>query len=214
MALDTPALIETIRIRQGLAPLLALHRQRLEASCEALGLPSPVDFSVPTGGPDRVMRLVVSPGDITRAERPVGSSAPVRLATSPVVHEPYRHKVVQRMQFDRTLELARQAGADDAVMLTADGFVAETAIWCLFWWEGDRLCAPALDLAILPGVSRARIGQLAGPIVERRASRADLAGRSLFVSNAARGIVPVAILDRSPVPEHPGTARLQEAFWT
>lgn len=161
-----------------------------------------------------MIRVEVSSEGTTTTERALGSVSPVRLVTSQVAHEPYRHKIVERSLFDRALEEARQAGADDALLLTRQGIVAETAIWCVFWWEGTTLCAPALSIGVLPGVSRARIVQLAGPVSERRATRADVAGCSMFVSNAARGIVPVAALDGQTVPEHPETGRLQEAFWT
>jgi branched-subunit amino acid aminotransferase/4-amino-4-deoxychorismate lyase len=195
-------------------PLLELHRRRLATSCRILGIPHPSALHLPSGGPDRVARLQVDADGATVNERPLGSVKPVSLMTSRVVHEPYRHKVVERGLFDRALEEARQAGADDAILLTRQGHVAEAAVWCVFWWEGTTLCAPAMGIGILPGVSRARIVQLAGPVSERRATRAEIEGRPLFVSNAARGIVPVAVLDGQTVPESPETALLQEAFWT
>jgi branched-subunit amino acid aminotransferase/4-amino-4-deoxychorismate lyase len=182
-------------------------------SCQALGIPVPPALHLPTGGPDRVVRLEVDSGGVTINERALGTVKPVRLVTSQVPHEPYRHKTIERRVFDRALAQAREAGADDALLLTKQGHVAEGAIWCLFWWEGGTLCAPALGLGVLPGVSRARIVQIAGPIMERRATLPDLEGFPMFASNAARGIVPVSVLDGRPIPEHPETTRLQEAFW-
>jgi branched-subunit amino acid aminotransferase/4-amino-4-deoxychorismate lyase len=145
--------------------------------------------------------------------RPVGSTAPVSLALATVVHRSYTHKTTDRAQFDRALEEARAAGADDAIMLTAGGWVAECAVWGLFWWEGGRLCAPALELGVLPGVARARLEEMAGGLVERRVRLGDLEGRSLFVANAARGVVPVATLEGRKVPQDPGTARVSGTFW-
>ena len=81
-----------------------------------------------------------------------------------MVHRPYPHKTTERAQFDRALEEAQAAGADDAVLLTGGGHVAECAIWGLFWWEDDRLCAPALELGILPGWPGRRLEELAGAI--------------------------------------------------
>jgi branched-chain amino acid aminotransferase len=108
---------------------------------------------------------------------------------------------------------ANAAGADDAIMLTAGGAVAECAVWGLFWWEGRRLCAPALELGVLPGVARARLEEMTGGLAERRARLEDLEGRSLFVANAARGIVPVAGLEGRKVPQDSGTSRLSGSFW-
>ena len=56
-----PALIETIRIRNGVAPLWYLHLRRLATSCRALGVPLPLELRRPSGGPDRVVRLEVGP---------------------------------------------------------------------------------------------------------------------------------------------------------
>lgn len=212
MTPDAPVLIETMRIRGGKIPLLALHRQRLQTSCRILGIPLPT-LTLPTGGPDRVVRVEVSAEGAVNAERSLGSVRPVSLVFSRAVHEPYRHKIIEREQFDRTLDAARDAGADDGLLCTRQGHVAEAAVWTLYWWDGATLCAPPLGLGILPAVSRARIAQLAGPLVEQRVSPIDLEGKSLIVSNAARGVVPVSFLEGKPVPEHPETARLQESFW-
>jgi para-aminobenzoate synthetase/4-amino-4-deoxychorismate lyase len=209
----SPTLIETVRVRDGEAPLWGLHLRRLLRSCRALGVPFPTEFEVPAGGPDRVHRLEVSARGVSVSERAVGSLAPVRLVTSAVVHRPYPHKTTDRAQFDQAAAEARRAGADDALLLTAGGFVAETSIWGVFWWEDERLCAPALELGVLPGVARERLGEQVG-IVERRVPRAALEGRAIFLANAARGIVEVAALDGARVPQVAGTQALRDRFWT
>ena len=208
-----PGLIETVRIRNGVAPLWYLHLRRLAASCRALGVPLPGELPTPSGEPDRVHRLEVGPHGVEVSGREVGSTAPVSLVLASVVHRPYPHKTTERTQFGRALEEARDNGADDALMITAGGYVAECAIWSVFWWEGDRLCAPALDLGVLPGVARMRLEELTGGLVERRSRAADLEGGGLFVANAARGVVPVAALDGRPMPQNPGTAGLSGMFW-
>jgi branched-subunit amino acid aminotransferase/4-amino-4-deoxychorismate lyase len=209
-----PSLIETVRIRNGAAPLWYLHLRRLATSCKALGVPLPAELITPEGGADRIHRLEVGPRGVQISERPVGSPAPVTLALATVTHRPYPHKTTERARFDRALEEARAAGADDALMLNAGGYVAECAVWGLFWWEGGRLCAPALELGVLPGVARARLEEMAGGLVEQRVRMGDLEGRSLFVANAARGVVPVATLESRKVPLDPGTARVSGTFWS
>ncbi|MBK9067042.1 MAG: aminotransferase class IV [Gemmatimonadetes bacterium] len=208
-----PTLLETVRVRDGRAPLWYLHLRRLVASCRALGVPFPPAFTVPEGGADRVHRMEVGRHGVQVTEREPGATAPVALRVSAVRHPGYPHKTTHRAAFAEALEGARAAGADDALLLTPAGLVAEATIWCLYWWEGDTLAAPALGLGVLPGVSRMRIEELAGPVAERRVTAAELAGRSLFLSNAVRGIVEVAALDGRPVPVHPGTGRLRERFW-
>jgi branched-subunit amino acid aminotransferase/4-amino-4-deoxychorismate lyase len=207
------ALIETIRVRGGVAPLWQLHLRRLTESCRALGIPIPPGVRPPEGRPDRVHRLEVSDRGCTVSERALGPTDPVRLVTTAIAHHPYPHKTTARAQFERAAAEARSAGADEGLLLTPAGEVAETSIWGVFWWEGDRLCAPPLTLGILPGVARARIGELVS-IAEHRVPRSGLEGKALLLANAARGIVEVATLDGVPVPRSPATAALRGRFWT
>lgn len=213
MSRKTPVLVETVRVRDGRAPLWHLHVRRLALSCEALRIPFPRTLHVPSDGEDRVHRLTVSLAGTEVTTRPVGPVGPVRLVSSAVVHEPYPHKLTDRSPFERAQAGARAAGADDAILYTPAGSVAEAGIWCLFWWEPAGLAAPALDLGILPGVSRARITELVGGVAERRVDRAGLQGCSLFVANAVRGIVAVAALDGETVPPDPRTDALTARFW-
>jgi branched-subunit amino acid aminotransferase/4-amino-4-deoxychorismate lyase len=150
---------------------------------------------------------------MTLAERSVPPRTPVRLVTTSTVHPGYPHKTTAREAFVEADGEAARRGGDAALLLTAGGLVAEASIWCLYWWEGDRLAAPALDLGILEGVSRMRIEAIAGPVAESRVRPETLRGRSVFLSNAVRGIAEVESLDAVPVPVHPGTSRLSEAFW-
>ncbi|MGH7498567.1 MAG: aminotransferase class IV [Gemmatimonadales bacterium] len=206
-------LIETIRMRNGAAPLWYLHLRRLATSCRALGVPIPPNLPTPEGGADRVHRLLVSRRGVVTGERSVGSSAPVRLITSKLVHRPYPHKVVDRERFDQALAGAKEAGADDALLLTVGGQVAETSIWSVFWWDDGKLCAPPLELGVLPGVARARLEEMAGAIEERRATPDQLPAAAAFVANAVRGVVPLASLDGGEVVLSPRTEALAASFW-
>jgi len=205
-------LIETVRVRDGVAPLWGLHLRRLLRSCRELGVPFPGELTVPAGGHDRVHRLEVSQAGALVTERAVRPVEPAHLVTSRVGYRPYPHKTTDRSQFDRALEEARAEGADDALLLAAGGWVAEVGIWSLFWWEGDRLCAPPLALGVLPGVARSRIGELV-ELHERRIGRAGLDGRPLLLANAVRGIVEVVALDGVPAPSEAATRELQARFW-
>jgi branched-subunit amino acid aminotransferase/4-amino-4-deoxychorismate lyase len=55
---------------------------------------------------------------------------------------------------------ARKKDGDDALMLTTDGFVAETSIANIFWKKGDTVYTPSTDCDILPGITRSLIIQL------------------------------------------------------
>jgi branched-subunit amino acid aminotransferase/4-amino-4-deoxychorismate lyase len=208
-----PSLIETIRIRNGEAPLWYLHLRRLAVSCKALGIPLPGQLDVPGGGNDRVYRLEVGMRGVQVSERLVGPAAPVKLTVSKVGHHSYPYKTTDRAQFDRALDAARAAGADDAILLTPGGFVAETAIWSVLWWDYDTLCGPAFELGILSGVGRARVTELVGKVEERRSTLKDIAGLPLFLVNAVRGVVPVAAIEGVPLPAVPQTDALARRFW-
>jgi branched-subunit amino acid aminotransferase/4-amino-4-deoxychorismate lyase len=214
MVYRMPSLIETVRVRNGVAPLWYLHLRRLASSCKALGVPLPGDLPTPSGGADRVQRLEVGPKGLRVSERAVGGTEPVSLVRARVVHRPYPHKTTERAQFERALKEARTAGADDAVLLTEGGQVAECAIWGVFWWDGGRLCVPPLELGVLPGVARARLEELAGGISERRATPEEVEKRGLFVANSVRGVVPVASFEGRAIAQDSGTARLSESFWS
>ena len=207
------ALIETVRVRGGTAPLWRLHLHRLHASCRALAIPYPSSLAAPNGGEDRMVRFEVDAAGVRVTERAVGPISPIQVITSPVGYRPYPHKTTDRAQFDETLAAAKAKGASDGVLLTPEGLVAEAAIFALLWWEDDHLCGPALDLGILPSVGRARLRELAGGITERRLRPADLAGSPLFAVNAARGVVPIAAWDGRAVASTPRTQELAAAFW-
>ena len=138
----TPALIETMRIRNGLAPLWYLHIRRLATSCKALGIPLPGELPPPEGGLDRTVRWEVGMRGVQESERLVEPVEPVKLIISRIAHHPYPHKTTDRAQFDRARDKARGAEADDALLLTPGGYLAETAIWSVFWWEGGNTLRP------------------------------------------------------------------------
>jgi branched-subunit amino acid aminotransferase/4-amino-4-deoxychorismate lyase len=208
-----PTLIETIRLRNGVAPLWYLHLRRLSESCRTLGVPFPLKMDVPAGGPDRVVKLEVGPGGMVVTERPLELSTSVRLATVRTVHPGYSHKTTAREAFARARVEAIAKGADDALLLTAAGMVAECGIWSLFWWEGARVAGPPLGIGVLRGVARMRIEELRGRVVEQTVTRQQLEDRSLFVANAVRGVVPVVELDGRAVPESALLPPLAAQFW-
>ncbi len=211
-------LIETMRVREGRLPFLDRHLARLERSLKELELPKPTqDVAVlvrqfaETG--DAVLRLEVCDGRAAVTVREVPSLTPPDVIVASEHHIPYPHKTTKRDRFEDALEEADGAGADDALLLTAEGCVAEGTVWNLFWWEGDRLRTPSLDLGILPGIGRARVLELANQVDEGRYPREALARTSLFLTNAVRGIVPIATLDGAPVPSDRRTAELARNFW-
>jgi branched-subunit amino acid aminotransferase/4-amino-4-deoxychorismate lyase len=208
-----PGLIETIRIRNAVAPLWYLHLRRLAVSCKALGVPLPPELPTPEGGPDRVHRMQVGMRGVQISDRLVDPPEPVKLIISRVAHHAYPYKTTDRAQFDRALDRARGAEADDALLLTPGGFVAETAICSVLWWEDGRLCGPAFDLGVLPGVGRARLTELAGQVEERHSTWMEVKERSPFLVNSVRGVVKISSVQGDPVRSAKETDALAARFW-
>jgi branched-subunit amino acid aminotransferase/4-amino-4-deoxychorismate lyase len=210
-------LIETMRVRNGRLPWLARHLARLRASVAALGLAEPREdvlnlARTASGAGDRVVRLELRDRQVELSTRDLNTERAVAVVISDELHRPYPHKTTQREQFGRSLTNARRQGAHDALLVTADGYVAEGTSWNVFWWDNGALCTPAEELGVLPGIGRSRVMELIG-VKEERVSVATLAGRSLFLTNAVRGIVEIGSLQGAPVPSDPRTAELSSAFW-
>ena len=99
---------------------------------------------------------------------------------------------------------AREAGADDALFLTIDGFLSEATSANLFLVRRGELATPALACAILPGTTRSWILRWAervglqpteGFLTTRDLAEADEA----FLSSSVAGILPVTRFDGAPI---------------
>jgi branched-subunit amino acid aminotransferase/4-amino-4-deoxychorismate lyase len=215
--MPTPALIETLRVRRSRIPLLERHEARLERARVALGLPplagTLADLVTPhVGQRDVVIRVEAGPNGVAVTMRDVAESDPLSVIVASVRHRPYPHKTTERDAFDAALSEARGANADEVLLLTAEGYLAEGAVTSVFWWEGERLRTPSLELGILPGIGRARAVE-GVEVDEGRFRMSDLRGRSVFLTNAVRGVVAVRSLGGEPVPVDPRTAELSRRFW-
>jgi branched-chain amino acid aminotransferase len=99
---------------------------------------------------------------------------------------------------------ARQAGADDALFLTIDGFLSEATSANLFLVRGDELATPSLGCAILPGTTRdwvlhwaaaAGLRPSEGLFTTHDLHEADEA----FLSSSVAGILPVTRFEGEPI---------------
>ena len=211
-------LIETMRVRDGRIPFLDGHLARLARSVADLGLPRPTQdiaaLVAPFSGTgNAVLRVEVLDGRASVTVRELPSLAPPVVITASEPHQPYPHKITGRDCFTDAGKEAEVAEADDALLLTTEGWVAEGTVWTVFWWDGDALRTPALELGILRGIGRARVFEIVQRVVQGRYPAQELAGKSLFLTNAVRGIVPIASLDGATVPADPRTAELAQRFW-
>jgi len=115
---------------------------------------------------------------------------------------------------------ARLRGADEALLLNAEGRVAEASVANVFAVRGGALSTPPATDGALEGITRASVLEIAEelglPARERSLGRVDLLGADeVFLTGTGARIVPVASLDGAPVGEpgvHPVTDRLTAAF--
>jgi 4-amino-4-deoxychorismate lyase len=107
---------------------------------------------------------------------------------------------------------ALRRGADDALLLAADGTVLEGATSNVWWRSGDALRTPALELGILAGVTRTHLlvlGAELGYAIEEGSWPLTelLAADEVLLSSSLREVVPVVSVDGQPIGAGvPGTA--------
>lgn len=113
---------------------------------------------------------------------------------------------------------ARQCGADHAILLTADGRVADGWAHNLFVVQDGKLITPPISTGILAGITRDSLMTLAAEagysVREADLVRTDLyhADECLLTGTAA-GVVPIVSVDQRPVGSGrsgPVTARLAD----
>ncbi|MFC7204414.1 aminotransferase class IV [Haloferax namakaokahaiae] len=114
------------------------------------------------------------------------------------------------------LEL-RVTGADEALMLDAEGYVTEGATSNLFFVHDDALCTPSLDGPVLPGITRRVVLDLARdegiPIRERRFTPDDVReADEAFLTNSTWEPRPVETVDGIGVGGGPVTTLLSRLY--
>jgi 4-amino-4-deoxychorismate lyase len=210
-------LIETMRVRRGRIPLLHHHATRFAASLAALGFPATLSLDAAAHEADSVqdgvVRIEADSRGIHVSSRSHDSPRPISVRTVSG-YRPYPHKTTDREQFTVACTQAKSTGADDALLVDANGLVAEGTTWTLFWWDaaGGGLRTPALSLGVLPGVARARFAEM-GALSEGECPLESLAARGCFAANAVRGVIPIREIDGALVRADERTVRLAARFW-
>ncbi|MEU4621994.1 aminodeoxychorismate synthase component I [Actinoplanes sp. NPDC023801] len=218
---------ETLRVRAGRPLLLDAHVRRFELAWREFFGSTPSDVTwadviarlVERNGlshVDAVVKLVATAGNPSNAQlspvlfacakpyspRPVlNSQAGLRLRTYPHRRETHLagHKTLNYLHYRMAGDWAIRHGADEALILNADGTVSETGTASVCAVFGGTACFPVSRHA-LPGTMSAAVGELLrswGYEVEnRRLTVEDLmAADHVFVTNSVMGAVPAISLD-------------------
>lgn len=105
---------------------------------------------------------------------------------------------------------ARHRGADEAVLLAADGRLTEGTTTGLLWWRGSTLCTTEPERPdVLPSVTRADLLAIAAAsgvrVAFERPRPQDLDGLETWAVNALHGIRPVRRWTGSGIAAGPAT---------
>lgn len=237
------AVYEGVRVTDRRPLFLEPHLERLAASAAALDLPARWDADEARAALARLLDRAGLADAMARLYLTAGppGAAPTRLAwveppppwvareTPPwriVSHServvPYLPMVkhTSRLAHARARHAARGRGADDALLVHADGWALEGTASNLFFFEADTLHTPGLDCGILAGITRDAILELAPAagffVVEGRYPPAVVAAADeCFLSFTSAGVRPVAALDGSVFPAGapgPRTARIAAGY--
>jgi branched-subunit amino acid aminotransferase/4-amino-4-deoxychorismate lyase len=104
---------------------------------------------------------------------------------------------------------AQDRGADDAVILTPEGFIAEGSTTSIAWWRGDALCVPSADIRRVDGVTVRSVMTLAAAlgvdVLYESVTPAELDGLEVWALNALHGIrIVTSWVDGPATAEQPG----------
>ncbi|CAO1652128.1 aminotransferase class IV [Salinibacterium sp. NSLL150] len=104
---------------------------------------------------------------------------------------------------------ARAHGADEAILLTEEGYVIEGAYSAVLWWRGEILCGPPTEFERIDSVTARSVLTLARALGldthEEAVTPAELEGTEVWVVNALHGIRIVSKwIDGPELAEKPG----------
>lgn len=111
---------------------------------------------------------------------------------------PAQFKLSNMLHYRQAFREAEQKGADDAVLLNAHGFVAETSIANIFCLKDGNVFTPSIECDILPGIMRNSIidilkNRMQFEVKEGKFSLDELMeADSVFITNSAIDFIPVA----------------------
>ena len=116
-----------------------------------------------------------------------------------------RHKTTSRLTYHLARDEARAAGADEALLVTAEGAALEGASSNLFVVIGGEVLTPPLSAGILPGITRALVlsacAELGIPARECALPREQVVGADeVFLTSSVQEVVPLSRVDGREIP--------------
>ncbi len=244
------ACFETMLARHGRIFRLGAHLDRLQRGLRGMQVEPPLrtqlrdavtETLAANGLRDASVRLTVSAGhghapDLAAAREPAvvvtadvlpPPAPPARLRVVSVRLDERRPladaKVANFLPYLLARAEARDAGADDALMLNHDGAIAEAATANLFAVIAGTLFTPRVEDGPLPGITRAALIEVAAATglacEERTLHLGELAdAEAVFLTSSVQGIRGVVSIVgegidwQAPSEEHPRVAQLAVGY--
>jgi 4-amino-4-deoxychorismate lyase len=241
-------LFETLAVFDGRPTLWDAHMRRLERGCVRLGLPLPDPAllaedadRVCTGGVDGVLKILWTAGPSERGYRRPPVLQPTRivrytprasrgdlsawrlvLCTHRWSDNPVLAGIKHLNRLDQVLARAEvdRAGADEGVMLAADGRVVSGTMTNLVLQHGRQLTTPRITTAGIAGVVRGLLLETADRL-GADARESDIVidsvhdADAVFACNSLVGVVRIAEMDGRAydpdIAEHPVVTATREA---
>jgi branched-chain amino acid aminotransferase len=217
---------EVLRVYGGRPFALDDHFARLGRTCAGLRLETDLDalraealaLLERAGEPESLLRLVVTRGGrrIAIVEPLPQRPASARVAT--VTYAPTRVlNGLKTLSYAGNMlagRIAKEQGADEALLVTPHGRVLEGPTWTFFWVVGGRLLTPPLTDGILDSITRARLLEELD-VTEPACTLDDVrAAEEAFIASSVREVMPISAVDDIELPQAPGpvTEAAYEAF--
>ncbi|HTN25435.1 MAG TPA: aminotransferase class IV [Solirubrobacteraceae bacterium] len=207
---------EVVRLYDGRPFALEPHLERMANSAAAIRLPFDVDavradaeaILAEAEPADGCLRLVV-----TRGGHRIGLVEPLKpladtIALATITYSPTRIlDGVKSLSYAANMlasRLAKEAGADDALLVSPHGRVLEGPTTSFVYGLGGKLYTPPLSDRILDSITRRVL--FAVTDVEERVTTLDDLGRidEAFLASSLREVHPVHAIDGTPVALVPG----------
>src|SRR4051794_2472902 len=194
---------EVVRLYGGRPFALTEHLERMERSAANLRLEidfatlrAEIDALLEAAGPhDNALRVMCTRGGRRIALIEPVVEFPATIALAVVTYSPVRVlDAVKSLSYAGNMlatRLAREQGADDALLVTPHGRVLEAPTSSFFYVSSGRLCTPPLDDHILASIPRRKVLELF-EVDERPTTLDDVAAADeAFLASTFKEALPV-----------------------